>query len=85
MRLLKGKGIAVIFDKENINTLTEQGEMMLTLMGTLTQNEVESTSKNVKLGIKMKMKMKRGELMGFNGCLRITVPFFMVGASESCI
>lgn len=83
VRLLKGKGIAVIFDKENINTLTEQGKMMLTLMGTLAQNGVESTSKNVKLGIKM--KMKRGELMGFNGCLRITVPFFMVGASESCI
>ena len=41
--------------------------MMLTLMGTLAQNEVESTSKNVKMGIKM--KMKRGELMGFNGCL----------------
>lgn len=67
VRLLKGKGIAVIFEKENINTLTEQGEMMLILMGTLAQNEVESTSKNVKLGIKM--KMKRGELMGFNGCL----------------
>lgn len=41
--------------------------MMLTFMGTLAQNEVESTSKNVKMGIKM--KMKRGELMGFNGCL----------------
>lgn len=43
------------------------GKAELTLMGTLAQNEVESTSKNVKLGIKM--KMKRGELMGFNGCL----------------
>lgn len=41
--------------------------VLLTLMGTLAQNEVESTSKNVKMGIKM--KMKRGELMGFNGCL----------------
>ena len=61
------RGIAVIFEKENINTMTEQGEMMLTLMGTPAQNEVESTSKNVKMGIKM--KMKRGELMGFNGCL----------------
>lgn len=67
VRLLKERGIAVIFEKENINTMTEQGEMMLTLMGTLAQNEVESTSKNVKMGIKM--KMKRGELMGFNGCL----------------
>lgn len=67
VRLLKERGIAVIFEKENINTMTEQGEMMLTLMGTLAQNEVESTSRNVKMGIKM--KMKRGELMGFNGCL----------------
>lgn len=67
VRLLKNRGITVIFEKENINTMTEQGEMMLTLMGTLAQNEVESTSKNVKMGIKM--KMKRGELMGFNGCL----------------
>lgn len=41
--------------------------MMFTLMGTLAQNEVESISKNVKMGIKM--KMKSGELMGFNGCL----------------
>lgn len=61
VRLLKERGIAVIFEKENINTMTEQGEMMLTLMGTLAQNEVESTSKNVKMGIKM--KMKRGELV----------------------
>ncbi|MBQ8260924.1 MAG: recombinase family protein [Lachnospiraceae bacterium] len=67
VRLLRNRGIAVIFEKENINTMTEQGEMLLTLMGTLAQNEVESTSKNVKMGIKM--KMKRGELMGFNGCL----------------
>ena len=42
VRLLKDRGIAVIFEKENINTMTEQGEMMLTLMGTLAQNEVES-------------------------------------------
>lgn len=67
VRLLKEKGIAVIFEKENINTLTEQGEMMLTIMSTIAQSEVESLSQNVKLGIKM--RMKRGELMGFNGCL----------------
>lgn len=67
VRLLKEKGIAVIFEKENINTMTEQGEMLLTFMSTLAQNEVESLSQNVKLGLKM--KMKRGELLGFNGCL----------------
>lgn len=67
VRMLKDKGIAVIFEKENINTLSMESEMALALLSTLAQNEVESLSANVKLGIKM--KMKRGEMMGFNGCL----------------
>ena len=67
VRMLKEKGIAVIFEKENINTLSMESEMALALLSTLAQNEVESLSANVKMGIKM--KMKRGELMGFNGCL----------------
>lgn len=67
VRMLKAKGIAVIFEKENINTLSMESEMALALLSTLAQNEVESLSANVKLGIKM--KMKRGEMMGFNGCL----------------
>ena len=41
--------------------------MFITLMSTLAQNEVESLSKKVKMGIRM--KQKRGEMMGFNGCL----------------
>ncbi len=65
--MLKEKGIAVIFEKENINTLSMESEMALALLSTLAQNEVESLSANVKMGIKM--KMKRGEMMGFNGCL----------------
>ena len=36
-------------------------------MSSLAQQEVESLSKNVKMGLKM--KMKRGEMIGFNGCL----------------
>lgn len=67
VRMLKEKGIAVIFEKEGINTMTEQGEMFITLMSTLAQNEVESLSQNVKMGIRMKQKC--GEMMGFNGCL----------------
>ena len=67
VRMLKDKGIAVIFEKENINTLFMESGMALALLSTLAQNEVESLSANVKLGIKM--KMKRGEMMGFNGCL----------------
>jgi len=67
VRMLKDKGIAVIFEKENINTLSMESEMALALLSTLAQNDVESLSANVKLGIKMKMKL--GEMIGFNGCL----------------
>lgn len=58
VRMLKEKGIAVIFEKEGINTITEQGEMFITLMSTLAQNEVESLSQNVKMGIRMKLMKK---------------------------
>lgn len=67
VRLLKEKNVAIVFEKENINTLSMESEMALALLSTLAQNEVESLSANVKMGIKM--KMKRGEMMGFNGCL----------------
>ena len=58
VRMLKENGIAVIFEKEGINTMTEQGEMFITLMSTLAQNEVESLSQNVKMGIWMKLMKK---------------------------
>ncbi|MFZ5975895.1 MAG: recombinase family protein [Bacillota bacterium] len=67
VRLLKERNIAVIFEKENINTLTMNGEILLTILSSLAQQESESISANVKMGLKM--KMKRGELIGFQGCL----------------
>ena len=66
-RMLKAKGVTVIFEKENIDTSTMESEMQLSLLSALAQNEVESLSQNVSLGVQM--KMSRGELMGFNGCL----------------
>ena len=42
------------------------GEMLLKILSSLAQEEVESLSSNVKMGLQM--KMKRGELVGFNGC-----------------
>lgn len=66
-RLLKQSGVTVIFEKENIDTSTMESEMQLSLLSALAQNEVESLSQNVKMGIQY--KMARGELMGFNGCL----------------
>lgn len=63
----QGRNIAIFFEKENINTLYMNGELLLTIMSSLAQQEVESLSANVKMGLKM--KMKRGEMIGFNGCL----------------
>ncbi|WP_273327735.1 recombinase family protein [Vallitalea guaymasensis] len=67
VRLLKERNVAVLFEKENINTLTMNGEMLLVILSSLAQQESESISANVKMGLKM--KMKRGELVGFHGCL----------------
>ena len=66
VRMLKDKNIAIFFEKENINTLDMNGELLLTIMSSLAQQEVESLSQNVKIGLQM--KMKRGEMVGFNGC-----------------
>ena len=60
VRMLKDRGITIIFEKENINTSTMEGEMQLALLASLSQNEVESISQNVKMGVRM--KMQRGEI-----------------------
>lgn len=67
VRLLKERGVGIQFEKENINTLDNQGEMLLTVLSSLAQAESESLSKNVAMGLKA--KMKNGELVGFHGCL----------------
>lgn len=49
-RLLKANGIGVYFEKENINTLTESSEFLITLFSGFAQAESESLSKNVAWG-----------------------------------
>ena len=50
IRLLKANGIGVYFEKENINTLTESSEFLITLFSGFAQAESESLSKNVTWG-----------------------------------
>ena len=52
IRELKSLGIAVIFEKEKVNTLTETSEAMITIMGYFAQAESESISKNVIWGVR---------------------------------
>ncbi len=70
IRDLKALGIAVIFEKENINTLETDTEMMLTIMSCFAQAESESISKNVSWGIRQSFKngnvpMQYARLLGY--------------------
>ena len=70
IRMLKEKNVDVYFEKENIHTLNLSSEMFLTLYSAFAQAESESTSQNVKLGLRA--KMKRGELVGTKACYGYT-------------
>ena len=56
VRLLKEKGVGILFEKENINTQELSGELMLTFYGGFAQAESESISNNVAMGHRMAMK-----------------------------
>ena len=51
IRQLKEINIAVFFEKESINTLDAKGEVLLTIMASLAQQESQSLSQNVRLGL----------------------------------
>ena len=56
IRALRELGIAVIFEKENINTLESDSEMLITMMGAFAQAESESISANVRWGKRQAMR-----------------------------
>jgi len=60
IRQLKDKNIAVFFEKENINSMDSKGEVMLTIMASLAQQESQSLSQNVKLGLQY--RYQQGEI-----------------------
>lgn len=50
VRKLKDKGIEIYFEKENIWTLDAKGELLITIMSSLAQEESRSISENVTWG-----------------------------------
>ena len=50
IRQLKEKGVEVFFEKENIYTFDSKGELLLTIMSSLAQEESRSISENVTWG-----------------------------------
>ena len=56
VRHLKALGIEVRFEKENINSLSEDGELMLSLLASFAQEESRSISENVKWGVRKRFR-----------------------------
>ncbi|MFT4413911.1 recombinase family protein [Fredinandcohnia humi] len=50
-RELKNLGIAIVFEKENINTLEASGEVLLTILSSIAQDESRNISENSRWGI----------------------------------
>jgi DNA invertase Pin-like site-specific DNA recombinase len=67
VRALKEKKVYVRFEEEHIDTATEQGELLITVLSSVAQQEVQNTSEHVKKGLSM--MMSKGDLVGFNSCL----------------
>ena len=70
IRQLKEKNIPVFFEKENINTMDSKGEVLLTIMASLAQQESESLSKNVKMGLQFRyqngeVQVNHNRFMGY--------------------
>jgi len=70
VRKLKEKQVEVYFEKENIFTLDSKGELLITIMSSLAQEESRSISENVTWGIRKqfsdgKVMMPYKSVLGF--------------------
>ena len=70
IRHLKDKNIPVFFEKESINTMDAKGEVLITIMASLAQQESQSLSQNVKLGLQYryqqgKVQVNHNRFLGY--------------------
>ncbi|GAB6172973.1 recombinase family protein [Paradesulfitobacterium aromaticivorans] len=70
VRQLKEKGVEVYFEKENIYTLDSKGELLVTIMSSLAQEESRSISENVTWGQRKrfadgKVSLPYGHFLGY--------------------
>ena len=62
IRELKDMNIPVIFEKESINTMDAKGEILITIMASLAQQESQSLSQNVKMGIQFRYQQGKVQI-----------------------
>jgi hypothetical protein len=72
LRELKSLNVDVFFEKENIHSLTSQGELMISLISAVAQTESLALSENVKWGIRRKYErghvqsIPSGKFLGYD-------------------
>ena len=62
--------ICIDFEKEAINTMDAKGEVLITIMASLAQQELQSLSQNVKLGLQFRyqngpVQVKHNHFLGY--------------------
>ena len=62
IRELKDKGVEVFFEKENIWTFDSKGELLITIMASLAQEESRSLSENIKWAVNKKFEQGKFSL-----------------------
>ena len=62
IRKLKALNIPIIFEKESVNTLEASGELMVTILASIAQQESASISQNVRMGINFGFQEGRGRV-----------------------
>lgn len=67
VRRLKEIGVEIWFEEENIRTMSMDGELLLTILSSVAQQEVTNISEHVRAG--MLHKMSEGVPVGFSECL----------------
>ena len=70
IRQLKDMNIPVLFEKESINTMDAKGEVLITIMASLAQQESQSLSQNVKMGLQYryqqgKIQINHNRFLGY--------------------
>lgn len=70
IRKLKERNIGVLFEKENIHTLDAKGEVLITIMASIAQQESQSISQNIRIGIQYqfqqgKVRINHSRFLGY--------------------
>lgn len=63
VRLLKAEGVGVFFEKEHINTLNAESELILTILSSIAEEELSSISQNIRWANQKRFKQGKVQLV----------------------